>query len=419
MPPRPAASPRRPTVLFFAEDVTLAHVGRMLALATTLDPRRYEVVVATGARYRSLAEKSGLRVVPLDTMGPEVFAEAIARGAPVYTRERLERYVEADLMLIAAHRPDLVVGDFRCSLGISAELARVPYFSVSNGVWSPATTLRFPVPELPLLRTLGVTLGSALVRLGAPFVFRAHLRAFNQVRRAVGLAPMASLQEAYTHGTRTLYTDLPELAPVSALPAGHEYLGPVLWEPAVPLPAWWRQVPTDKPIVYVNLGSSGDPRCHEAVLEGVAALPVTVLLATAGRELGPLPDNVFAAPYLPGLSCARRASVVVCNGGSGSLYQALAAGVPVLAVPSNADQHLCTGALVAQGAGRMLRAGTVTAAAVSAALGEVLRDAGFTARAEALQARVRATDAEARFVELVEETLRPAQVAAQALARAA
>ena len=40
-------------------------------------------------------------------------------------------------------------------------------------------------------------------------------------------------------------------------PANHQYLGPVLWSPAVELPGWWDSLPTDRPIVYATLGTSG------------------------------------------------------------------------------------------------------------------------------------------------------------------
>lgn len=403
MSPHESKLRRRPKVLFFAEDVTLAHVGRMLALAGALDSARFEVVLACGPRYRHFADQSGLRVVHLETMGPEFFADALAKGAPIYTQERLQQYLATDLALMAREAPDLVVGDFRCSLGTSAELAGVPYYALSNGAWSPNSTLPFPVPELPVVRVLGVGLASALSNVLRPRIFRQHLAAFNALRRAVGLSPHASLSEAYTHATRTFYADIPSLAPTSSLPAGHEFLGPVLWEPQVPLPRWWRQVPDDRPVVYVNLGSSGDERVHGAVVQGLADQPVTVLLATAGRNLGELPKNFLAAHYLPGMACANRAQLVICNGGSGTIYQALAAGVPVLGIPSNADQYLCTEALIAQGAGQLIRAGMVTPESVRDETKLLLAQPSFSKRAQALAAEVVASDALGRFARLVAE----------------
>ena len=129
---------RKPHVLFVAEDITLAHVGRMIALATSLDAARYDVTLACGERYAALVRKAGLRHVSIWSMSPSYFAEQLANGRAVHTRALLTRYVADDLALLSRERPDLVVGDFRVSLGISAEVAKVPYAAVVNAYWSPA-----------------------------------------------------------------------------------------------------------------------------------------------------------------------------------------------------------------------------------------------------------------------------------------
>lgn len=391
----------RPKVLFFTEDATMAHTGRILTLAQALDPTRYEAVIACGLPYRRFALETGLAVVHLETLGVRHFSDAIAKGAPLLPLPQLQRLVANDLALISRESPQLLVGDFRCSLGISAELTQLPYLAISNGAWSPRTSLRFPLPELPVVRWLGVPLASLVVRLATPMIFRQHLAPFNAMRRMLGLSPLGSLRELYTHASHTLYTDLPELAPTTSLPANHEYLGPVSWEPPVEQPSWWNVVPQDRPIVYATLGSSGDPRMVRALIEGLAREPVTVLLATAGKNVGPLPDHFFAAPYLSGSACAARAQLVICNGGSGSIYQALEAGLPVLGIPSNADQYLCMNALQAQGAGRLIRAGQVSASRVTTAVRALLSDASIHARAKALQTRVHGFDARAHFAQTI------------------
>ena len=93
------------------------------------------------------------------------------------------------------------------------------------------------------------------------------------------------------------------------------------------------------------------------VLEALADLPVTVIAATAGTiDVASAPANAFVAAYLPGDLAARRASLVICNGGSPTSQQALAAGVPVLGVAGNLDQFLNMGGVVKAGAGVILRA---------------------------------------------------------------
>jgi UDP:flavonoid glycosyltransferase YjiC (YdhE family) len=134
------------------------------------------------------------------------------------------------------------------------------------------------------------------------------------------------------------------------LPTSHQYIGPVLWSPTVEPPAWWDSLPTDRPIVYVTLGSSGRSDLLEVVLQALAGLPVTVIAATAGRiDPKTVPPNAFVADYLPGEEAASRAAVVICNGGSPTTQQALAAGKPVIGIASNLDQHLNMAAIERRG----------------------------------------------------------------------
>src|SRR6185369_15781182 len=83
------------------------------------------------------------------------------------------------------------------------------------------------------------------------------------------------------------------------------------------------------------------------------------------------------ADYLPGHLAARRADLVISNGGCTTSYQALAEGRPVLGIPSNLDQYLAMGAIEGAGAGLHLRAGSLTREQVRSALERLLGDATF------------------------------------------
>jgi UDP:flavonoid glycosyltransferase YjiC (YdhE family) len=136
----------------------------------------------------------------------------------------------------------------------------------------------------------------------------------------------------------------------------HHYLGPVLWSPETSLPSWWDRLPAHRPCVYLTLGSSGPANRLPRIVDALASLPITLLVATAGRA-APAAQHakVHVAEFLPGSVAARRADLVVCNGGSPTAYQALAEGVPVLGIASNLDQHLAMHYIARAGAGRLLR----------------------------------------------------------------
>jgi UDP:flavonoid glycosyltransferase YjiC (YdhE family) len=362
----PAAGRRR--VLFFAEAVTLAHVARPIVLARALAGTAWQPVMACDARYRRFFEGEAWPTRPLTTIPSAQFLQALAKGSPVYSIETLRGYLAEDLRLIEQLQPDVVVGDFRLSLSVAARLARVPYIAISNAYWSPfVRDKRFPLPVLPISRWLPLPLAEALFRLAQPIAFAQHCEPLNRLRRENGLPSLgADLRRVYTDADRTLYADPPAAFEMEAsMPASHRFIGPIVWSPPVPLPPWWGDVPTDRPAVYVTLGSSGSARTLATVLAALAGLPLSMLVATAGAALRqPAPANAFVAEYLPGPAAAKRAQLVICNGGSPTSQQALAAGVPVLGIASNMDQFMNMGTVKRLGAGELLRADRLNAAEV-------------------------------------------------------
>jgi UDP:flavonoid glycosyltransferase YjiC (YdhE family) len=220
------------------------------------------------------------------------------------------------------------------------------------------------------------------------------------VRREHGLPSLGpDLRRTYTDADRVLFADAPELTPPHTLAPGHEFLGPVLWEPAAAAPT----LPDDGTVVYVTLGSSGRGRLLAAVVRAFADLPVTVIAASAGAELpDPLPRNVIADDYLPGTAVARRAALVVCNGGSPTVQQALSAGAPVLGLAGNMDQHLSMRSVTRAGVGLLVRSEHATPTAIARAARRLVDEPDFRTRARDMADRFAAHDAPTAFASAVE-----------------
>ena len=373
-------------ILFIAEAVSLAHVARPLALAMALDPARHAVFFASDPRFNALLGALPFPMRPLESIDSNRFFSALANGTPIYDLPTLRRYVMDDLELISAVRPHLVVGDFRLSLSVSARLTRQ----------------RFPLPAHPLAQLLGVSTAQALFRLVRPIVFALHARPLNRLRREHGLPSLGSdLRRVYTDADHTLYADVPEFLDLPVLPAHHHFLGPLLWSPKVPLPGWWEELPGDRPLIYVTLGSSGLHRALPPIIDALAGLPVAAMVATAGVTLRNHPENIFITNYLPGEAAVARAQLVICNGGSPTSQQALAAGVPILGIASNLDQFLNMQAVEAHGAGLCLRADRAMPADIRRTTTALLENPAFRDSARKLADIFSSYDSGQRFSELV------------------
>ncbi len=349
-------------ILFFAEAVTLAHAARPIVLANSLDGIGYELVMACDDRYRRFMVGQTWQTLPLRSISSQRFLRSLAWGTPVYDLPTLRRYVAEDIDLIERVKPDLIVGDFRLSLSVSARLVGIPYATITNAYWSPyIRDMPFPLPVLPLSRCMPLAIAQAIFDAVKMRAFSLHCRPLNRLREEHGFPPFGNdLRLAYTDADYTLYADTPAMFPVDPLPSHHRFLGPMLWSPPVPAPHWWHDLPTDQPIVYLTLGSSGSPKVMRTVMDALAGQPVTVIASTAGAPPPQtLSQNLYVADYLPGIEAAARASLVICNGGSPTSQQALACGVPVLGIASNMDQFMNMAAVVRSGAGEVLRADRV------------------------------------------------------------
>jgi UDP:flavonoid glycosyltransferase YjiC (YdhE family) len=398
--------PRRQRILFLAEAVSLAHVARAAALAGTLDPRRYEVHLACDRRYLHLFESLPATVHSIHSITSDDFQDRLRKGNPLYSAGELRSYVKQDLALMAETTPDAVIGDFRLSLSVSARVAAIPYLTITNAHWSPYARSRFIVPELAIVDRFGPLFGQWLFTLMRPFVFAQQASAFNRVRREFGLAPVGhSLPQVFTEADATLYADLPELAPTFDRPRHHHYLGPLLWSPEI-RPSWWGEIPRNKPLAYVSLGTSGKPDLLSSAVWALHSVGIGALVSTAGRRTpDPLPTDTWIAPYLPGGSAARQTDMVICNGGSATVYQAFAAGRPVLGLPNNLDQYLMMDYVQRYGAGEWLRAGEASPSLIARVARQIREDQSYHRQARRLATLIAAENPATRFEQVLTDIL--------------
>ena len=392
-------------VLFVSEAVTLAQVVRLATLARALDPTRFEVHFAAAHFDEMIFAGTAFTRHQIHSLAADVVAARVASGRRIYGRRTLGRYVAEERTLLRAMRPSLVVGDLRLSLSVAAPLEGVPYASLINAYWSPhALRENFPLPDHPIVSLLGVRLAARYFPRARPAVFRHFARPVNALRAEHGLPSLGSLSDVLTHGDHTLFPDVPALIPTRDLPAHQKYLGPVLWSPPVPLPPWWDALDPQRPTIYVTLGSSGRVEHLPLVVDVAAGLGYQVLVATAGRSrLGAVARHVHVADYLPGDLAARRAALVVSNGGSTTGYQALAEGRPVLGIAANLDQYLAMTAIEKAGAGLLLRSGTLTRETLADALGRLVSEPSYTQAAGRLRDEFAKWNAPATFAALVAE----------------
>jgi UDP:flavonoid glycosyltransferase YjiC (YdhE family) len=227
--------------------------------------------------------------------------------------------------------------------------------------------------------------------------------------RLSGLRPVA----LWTHADLALVTTLRAIDQCAAVPVNVHFTGPV-WQNAQPEPA---EPPDGEPLVLVSLSTlyqDGQVKALQAILDGLAPLPVRVVLTT-GPSIEPAalraPANAQVLRYVNHDAEMSQASLVVGHGGHGTTMTALAHDLPLVIMPMFAlgDQPAIGHALERLGAARVLPK-NATAERIAAAVQEMLPDGPHRAAARALGAMIREHDGAEAAADVLERLLAPVRV---------
>jgi MGT family glycosyltransferase len=263
---------------------------------------------------------------------------------------------------IADERPDAVLVDINSWGGLAAAEAW-------GGPW--ATFCPYPMflrskdvpPFGPGLAPARGPLGRMRDRVLRPIVLgtieRGMLPALNDVRKQMGLSPLARVDELYLRPPLVIYmTAEPFEYPRSDWPKSIVMVGPCEWDPPAEPPRWLDEITA--PIVLVTTSSEfqDDGRLIQAALDGLAEEPFTVVATLpAGNPAGfHGPANARVERFMPHAAVLDRAVCAVTHAGMGATQKALARGVPVCAVPFGRDQFEVARRVEIAGAGSRLRA---------------------------------------------------------------
>lgn len=387
-------------LLFVAEAVSLAHVARPSVLAQHAVAAGYQVTFASNGQFPICSTNPQWQTYPLHSIAPGLFLQRLAAGQPVYTEAEIRAAVAADIRMLENLGPAAIISDYRLSLSIAARQVGIPLLVIANAHWSPyARDQQLQAPDLPIASYLGYGLLDVVFRLAWLWTNKHHCAAINRVRRDYGLAPYQNLREYYCDGDLTLYSDTPNLVPSVNLPASHHYIGPIVWSPDMARPEWWPQaLAQNRRFAYITLGSTGKVDLLPEIIQACLALGMSCLVATAARSnFQSDSPYVFCAPYLPGSAAVAHAELVICNGGSATVQQALQLGRPVLGICSNLDQVLTMRAMQQAGVGHFFRAGQFNQIRLRHSLQQLLDDAALRQRAGAMVAEFEHWNPQAHF----------------------
>jgi UDP:flavonoid glycosyltransferase YjiC (YdhE family) len=400
-----------------------------IGLALGLSARGHTPVLAMPAYYRATVEREGLDFHPVR---PDVDPTDRAMVARIMDASRGTEFLVRHLLLgslresyadlrDAARGADLLLTHPVTFAGpILAQRERLPWASSVLAPMSFFSVHDLPVfPPAPWLKRLERIPGVAAALVGmARRVIGGWGEAVYALRKELGLPKGGDPIFEGQHSprmvlalfSRVLADPRPDWPASVRITGAIPYNGPDSQRPLSPeLEAFLAAGP---PPVAFTLGSSavgaaGD--FYQESVEAVRRLGVRAVLLVGphaeNRALGALPEGVHLEDFAPHAALFPRASVVVHQGGAGTLHQALRAGRPTLVVPFAHDQPDNAHRVERLGVSRTLRPARYRAERVAKELKMLLEEPAYAARAGAVAERVRGEDGVGAACDAIEEVL--------------
>jgi UDP:flavonoid glycosyltransferase YjiC (YdhE family) len=384
----------------------LAHVGRLVEIGKVLRARGHEVVFAGDwprhERSRlGTAHEEGFKVIPMiEPDHPYAWDRFIRYGWMLTAIDliRLPRWAHVGEMLedqvrvIEEEKPDMLVCDATTTTSAASHITGVPAAGVLNAygvrLISPGNIL------YPIMRVWD----------------RLYLERFRRpVYKKFGVAPRSAM---------AMLKEMPMLSPdmegMYDDPKGwpnYHTVGPIVSEPPCELPPWYGQLDDGKTNIYITMGSTG---CLDTFLlqcyETLGKTPYRFVVTTAGQVTpeteAAAPSNFLFSTYAPGSQILEKCSAMIYHGGNGSMYQALAAGVPMIAVPSHLEQEICADLAIRHGFGLTVSVRKARGPRVAAMLEEILTNSRYATAAQGFADTVREACGASASADLLEKWAR-------------
>ncbi|MFE0155581.1 nucleotide disphospho-sugar-binding domain-containing protein [Nonomuraea sp. NPDC059007] len=404
----------------------MGHLRPLLPVAARLVDRGHEVwwhtskerkdlVEASGARFTPFVHTPTLEELPPEPPGGERWLAAVNGQLRRFLVDRAMGQVRDYQAILDTCPADVLVVD-ACSLGA------LLMHELGGPVWANGTghtPLSMVCPDdppwgagrPPATTTIGRLRDRSLNGFAKHLLLRPLTAAFNQVRSQLGLRPLP-------RGKTVL--DLPispylQLArtthafeyPRRSLPPQIHLIGPLVPPPPKDFtpPLWWPELSATDRVVHVSQGTitTDTEQLVEPAIHALGGTDVLLVVTTPDPSLlGPLPDNVRVARWLPHEVLLPEVDVFVTNAGFGAVSTALAYGVPMVASGRTQDKPEVCARIAWAKVGIVLDTVPPDPAQLRSAVTSVLADPVYRTNAARVQADFARHDSPALAVGLLE-----------------
>jgi zeaxanthin glucosyltransferase len=306
---------------------------------------------------------------------------------------------------------DMIVGDqTEAAAGLVARHLDLPYVSVANALPlnrdpdlpPPFTGWRYDRSDWGRERNRGGYWVSDLL-------MRSHARVISDYASRWRLGPLATIEDCASPLAQISQTVGGFDFLRTALPPVFHHVGPLRGPPR---PSSFCMPARDgRPLVYASLGTlqGGRVSLFRRICEAAQQLELQLVIAHGGgldrRAATSLPGRPAVFDFVPQDEVLRHANLAVLHGGLNTVMDALAAAVPIAAIPIAFEQGAIAARLAHAGAGRRVARRFLTAGRLAAAMQDVLTTPAYAEAAKRIAAEISRAGGVARAADIVETVL--------------
>jgi zeaxanthin glucosyltransferase len=145
-------------------------------------------------------------------------------------------------------------------------------------------------------------------------------------------------------------------------------------------------------LIDASMGTlvNGLNNIYRTILEAVGEFPEMQVVLSVGKnfnpgDLGPIPSNTIVVRIAPQIELLKRAALCITHAGLNTALEALAQGVPMVAIPIGYDQPGIAARIAYHGVGEFVEIGHLTARHLSELIVKVTENPNYRDKARWFQ----------------------------------